>query len=102
MTRRVLIDVLFDKRVTKCESSTTLEKTLRWFSAQGVDGVTVTGNLWTKGAVDESGIVAETRYKVFPCYKCGQGRHKARLFLLGSRDVGLCRLIWADVGETRN
>ena len=84
---RLKIGILSDIHVTKRENATTFEKALRWFAEQGVDGVLVTGDLGTKGTIDELEVVAETWYKVFPDDKDADGRHVERLFLLGNHDV---------------
>ena len=84
---RLKIGVLSDIHVTKRENAGTFEKALRWFAEQGVDGVLVTGDLGTKGTIDEIEVVAETWYKVFPGDKANDGRHVERLFLLGNHDV---------------
>lgn len=84
---KLKIGVLSDIHVTKRENATTFEKALRWFAEQGVDGVLVTGDLGTKGTIDELEVVAETWYKVFPGDKDAGGRHVERLFLLGNHDV---------------
>ena len=81
------IGILSDIHVTKRKNATTFEKALRWFAGQGVDGVLVTGDLGTKGTIDELEAVAETWYKVFPDDKDTGGRRVERLFLLGNHDV---------------
>ena len=81
------IGILSDIHVTRRENATTFEKALRWFREQGVDGVLVTGDLGTKGTIDELEVVAETWYKVFPDDTGADGRHVERLFLLGNHDV---------------
>ena len=81
------VGILSDIHVTKRENATTFEKALRWFAEQGVDGVLITGDLGTKGTIDELEVVAETWYKVFPGDKDIHGRHVERLFLLGNHDV---------------
>jgi len=81
------VGILSDIHVTKRENATTFEKALHWFAEQGVDGVLVTGDLGTKGTIDELEVVAETWYKVFPDDKDANGRHVERLFLLGNHDV---------------
>ena len=50
---KMKIGILSDIHVTKRENATTFEKALRWFAEQGVDGVLVTGDLGTKGTIDE-------------------------------------------------
>ena len=84
---RLKIGVLSDIHVTKRENATTFEKALRWFRDQNVDGVLITGDLGTKGTIDEIEVVAETWYRVFPDGKAPDGRRVARLFLLGNHDV---------------
>ena len=84
---RLRIGILSDIHVTRRENATTFEKALRWFSEQGVDGVLITGDLGTKGTIDEIEVVAETLYNVFPNDRDANGRHVERLFLLGNHDV---------------
>ena len=84
---RLKIGILSDIHVTRRENATTFEKALRWFAEQGVDGVLVTGDLGTKGTIDETEVVAETWYRVFPDDKAPDGRRVERLFLLGNHDV---------------
>ena len=84
---RLKIGILSDIHITKRENATTFEKALRWFAEHGVDGVVVTGDLGTKGTIDEIEVVAETWYRVFPGDKDANGRHVERLFLLGNHDV---------------
>lgn len=81
------IGVLSDIHVTKRENATTFEKALRWFRDQDVDGVLITGDLGTKGTIDEIEVVAETWYRAFPDDKAPDGRRVERLFLLGNHDV---------------
>ena len=81
------IGILSDIHVTRRENATTFEKALRWFRDQGVDGVLVTGDLGTKGTIDELETVAETWYGVFPEDRAPDGRRVERLFLLGNHDV---------------
>lgn len=84
---RLKIGVLSDIHITRRENATTFEKALRYFRDMGVDGVLVTGDLGTKGTIDELEVVAETWYKVFPNDRDANGRRVERLFLLGNHDV---------------
>ena len=84
---KMKIGILSDIHVTRRDNAGTFEKALRWFRDQGVDGVLVTGDLGTKGTVDELEVVAETWYSVFPEDRAPDGRRVERLFLLGNHDV---------------
>lgn len=86
-TPKLKIGVLSDIHVTRRENANTFEKALKWFRDQGVDGVLITGDLGTKGTIDELEVVAETWYGVFPNDCAPDGRHVERLFLLGNHDV---------------
>ncbi|MCR5752541.1 MAG: metallophosphoesterase [Kiritimatiellae bacterium] len=84
---RMKIGIVSDIHVTKRENATTFEKALQWFRNQGVDGVLITGDLGTKGTIDEIEVVAETWFRVFPNDRAPDGRRVERLFLLGNHDV---------------
>jgi len=84
---RMKIGIVSDIHVTRRENATTFEKALLWFRDQGVDGVLITGDLGTKGTIDELEVVAETWFKVFPNDRAPDGRRVERLFLLGNHDV---------------
>lgn len=84
---RLKIGVLSDIHVTRPGNADTFEKALVWFRENNVDGVLVTGDLGTKGTIEELEIVADTWRKVFPGDCAPDGRRVERLFLLGNHDV---------------
>ena len=63
------------------------EKALRYFDAQKVDGVLITGDLTTWNKFHEFETVASTWFKVFPDDRRSDGEHVERLFITGNHDV---------------
>ena len=61
-------------------------KTLEWFRDQGVDGVTISGDLADCGFVEELEEVGRVWRSVFPDDKAPDGRHVERLFVYGNHD----------------
>ena len=59
---------------------------LEWFRDQGVDGVTISGDLADLGLVEELEAVGRTWRSVFPDDKAPDGRHVERLFVYGNHD----------------
>ena len=59
---------------------------LEWFRDQGVDGVTISGDLADLGLVEELEAVGRTWRSVFPGDKAPDGRHVERLFVYGNHD----------------
>lgn len=63
-------------------------KTLRWFDAQGVDGVVVAGDMADNGMVNQLECVGEAWFSVFPGGKSARdGRRVEQLFVYGNHDV---------------
>ena len=63
------------------------ERTLRWFDAQGVDGVIVAGDLADNGMVNQLECVAEAWFRVFPSGRSARdGRPVEQLFVYGNHD----------------
>ena len=62
-------------------------KTLRWFDAQGVDGVVVAGDMADNGMVAQLEAVGRAWFKVFPDGKSTlDGRKVEQLFVYGNHD----------------
>lgn len=63
------------------------ERTLRWFDAQGVDGVVVAGDMADNGMVNQLECVGEAWFRVFPDgYSERDGRKVEQLFVYGNHD----------------
>jgi len=64
------------------------ERTLRWFDAQGVDGVVVAGDMADNGMINQLECVGEAWFKVFPdgCSAL-DGRKVEQLFVYGNHDL---------------
>lgn len=64
------------------------ERTLRWFDAQGVDGVVVAGDMADNGMINQLECVGEAWFHVFPGGCSGRdGRKVEQLFVYGNHDV---------------
>lgn len=61
-------------------------KTLEWFRDNGVDAVTVSGDLADHGLLCELEEIARIWYSVFPGGKAPDGRKVERLFVYGNHD----------------
>ena len=61
-------------------------ETLEWFRDQGVDGVTISGDLADCGFIEELEEVGRVWRSVFPDDKAPDGRHVERLFVYGNHD----------------
>lgn len=61
-------------------------KALEWFRDQGVDGVTISGDLADHGLVEELEEVGRIWLSVFPGGKAPDGRRVERLFVYGNHD----------------
>ena len=70
-------------RVRRAEK---FRETLEWFRDQGVDGVTISGDLADCGFVEELEEVGRVWRSVFPDDKAPDGRHVERLFVYGNHD----------------
>jgi len=64
-----------------------LEALLRWYDAQGVDAVLVTGDIADFGKAAELKRMREIWERVFPGDKGADGRHVERLFISGNHEV---------------
>lgn len=63
------------------------EKTLRWFDAQGVDGVVLAGDMADNGMVNQLQCVADAWFRVFPNGRStADGRRVEQLFVFGNHD----------------
>lgn len=72
----------------KFGDATQFVKTLRWFDAQGVDGVVVAGDMADNGMVNQLECVGEAWFSVFPDGKSSRdGRRVEQLFVYGNHDV---------------
>ena len=64
------------------------ERTLRWFDAQGVDGVVLAGDMADNGMVNQLEQVGAAWFRVFPKGKSTRdGRPVEQLFVYGNHDV---------------
>ena len=92
---RLRVGVLSDIHVTnetpgEHGSNEYLRKALKYFDAQKVDAVLITGDLFTSGRTAELEIVAKTWFEVFPNDRGSDGRHVERLFVTGNHDLDGC------------
>ena len=62
------------------------ERTLRWFDAQGVDGVVVAGDMADNGMINQLECVGEAWFRVFPGGRAADGRRVEQLFVYGNHD----------------
>ena len=62
------------------------ERTLRWFDAQGVDGVVVAGDMADNGMINQLECVGEAWFRVFPDGRAADGRRVEQLFVYGNHD----------------
>lgn len=62
------------------------ERTLRWFDAQGVDGVVVAGDMADNGMINQLACVGEAWFRVFPGGRAADGRRVEQLFVYGNHD----------------
>ena len=63
------------------------ERTLRWFDAQGVDGVIVAGDMADNGMINQLACVGEAWFRVFPDGRSDRdGRKVEQLFVYGNHD----------------
>ena len=68
------------------EGGEMFRKTLEWFRDQGVDGVTISGDMADHGLVEELEAVGRIWRSVFPDDKAPDGRHVEKLFVYGNHD----------------
>ena len=73
--------------VGRCGNTRTLKRALRWFDAQGVDGVLISGDMADAGLISQLQCVADAWNSVFPGgrSKLG-GRPVEKLFIYGNHD----------------
>ena len=73
------------------EGEEAFREALVWFRDQGVDGVTISGDLADLGLVEELEAVGRVWRSVFPGDRAPDGRPVARLFVYGNHDwEGFC------------
>ena len=71
----------------KFGDATQFEKTLRWFDAQGVDGVVVAGDMADNGMINQLEQVGAAWFRVFPKGRSTRdGRPVEQLFVYGNHD----------------
>ena len=68
------------------EGESMFRKALEWFRDQGVDGVTISGDMADHGLLEELDAVARIWSSVFPDDKAPDGRRVERLFVYGNHD----------------
>ena len=68
------------------EGSDRFRRTLEWFRDQGVDCVTVSGDMADRGFVEELEEVGRVWRSVFPGDRAPDGRRVERLFVYGNHD----------------
>ena len=73
-------------KADKYEGIQMFRKALEWFRDQGVDAVTISGDIADHGLVKELEAVAKTWEAVFPGGKAPDGRHVEKLFVCGNHD----------------
>lgn len=66
------------------------EHALKWYRAQGVDAVVITGDLADKGLTEELEMVGAAWRKVFPENKGVDGRPVEKVFITGNHDHDAC------------
>ncbi len=72
----------------KFGDTTTFEKALHWFDAQGVDGVVLAGDIADNGMVNQLECVGEAWFRVFPDGRSARdGRPVEQLFVYGNHDL---------------
>ena len=64
----------------------TFEKALAWFRDNGVDAVTIAGDMAHSGLAGELKALADVWFKTFPDDKAPDGRHVERVFVFGNHD----------------
>lgn len=70
----------------KCGDTVQFERALRWFDAQGADGVIVAGDMADSGLVEQLECVGEAWFRVFPGGRAADGRKVEQLFVYGNHD----------------
>ena len=72
----------------------TLEAAFTWFRDNGVDAVTIAGDMAHSGLAGELKALADTWFKVFPNDKAPDGRRVERVFVFGNHD-------WSSPGRAK-
>ena len=85
---RLRLGVISDLHVKSEGSTETFERALRFFDAQGADGVVCAGDLATSGITSEIERIARAWFKVFPENRRSDGRPIEKLFIYGDHDMG--------------
>lgn len=87
-TPNMKLGVITDIHISKSwDQERYLEKSLRYFDAQGVDAVMVPGDIAHSGLISELKSFAAVWYKVFPNDRGADGRHIEKLFVTGNHDL---------------
>ena len=73
----------------------TLEAAFTWFRDNGVDAVTIAGDMAHSGLAGELKALADTWFKVFPNDKAPDGRRVERVFVFGNHD-------WSSPGRAKD
>ena len=85
--RRLRVGILSDIHVEGRKKAGLFEKALRYFDAEKVDAVLVSGDLTVHGRLSEHRLVAETWFKVFPDDRRSDGTKIERIFITGNHDL---------------
>ena len=83
---RLRVGILSDIHVAMPERKPQLMKDLRRLDAAKVDAVLITGDLFTRGQIEELEYVADAWFKVFPDDRRSDGVKIERLFITGNHD----------------
>lgn len=90
MTLGILTDVHIHMSKTKdgfkLHAVDTLKRTFEWFRDQGVDGISISGDMADLGFVEELNAIGRCWFDVFPDNKAPDGRHVEKLFVYGNHD----------------
>ncbi len=63
-----------------------LKRAFEWYRGQGVDGISICGDMADRGLIEELNEVGRCWYDVFPGDKAPDGRHVEKLFVYGNHD----------------
>jgi len=85
--RRLRVGVLSDVHVDGAKKAVWFEKSLRYFDAEKVDAVLISGDLTVHSQFSEHRLVADTWFKVFPDDRRSDGTKIERLFITRNHDV---------------
>lgn len=81
------VGIVSDAHITRVSRGEWLDKALRYFDAQKVDAVAMTGDLALSGTVKEISATAEIWWKIFPNDRRSDGTPLTRLIVTGNHDV---------------